>query len=338
MDNAFHDRSRSTVYAGPLMTDQPMNMGQAAQPQALLLLGPTASGKSALALELARMLPAEIISIDSALVYRGMDIGSAKPTSAELQAAPHHLIDIRAINEPYSAADFVADASRLVREIRARGRLPLIVGGTMLYAKAIREGIDEMPSTSPEVRSAVAAEGAAKGWPAMHAELAKIDPAAAERLAPNDKQRIGRALEVFRMTGKPLSQFHRKTPHPAFPMLTAALVPEDRASLHERIEERFDAMLAAGLLDEVRKLMAEPGFDANSPAMRAVGYRQAVQFLEGRTNYAAFRLAGIAATRQLAKRQLTWLRSMPDVIKIEPFAPDAFETLLKLAQPLVPAG
>lgn len=201
MDNAFHDGSRSTVYAGPLMTDQPMNMGQAAAPQALLLLGPTASGKSALALQLARLLPVEIISIDSALVYRGMDIGSAKPTSAELQAAPHHLIDIRAINEPYSAADFVADASRLVREIRARGRLPLIVGGTMLYAKAIREGIDEMPSTSPEVRSAVAAEGAAKGWPAMHAELAKIDPAAAERLAPNDKQRIGRALEVFRMTG-----------------------------------------------------------------------------------------------------------------------------------------
>ena len=232
MDNAFHDGSRSTVYAGPLMTDQPMNMGQAAAPQALLLLGPTASGKSALALQLARLLPVEIISIDSARVYRGMDIGSAKPTSAELQAAPHHLIDIRAINEPYSAADFVADASRLVREIRARGRLPLIVGGTMLYAKAIREGIDEMPSTSPEVRSAVAAEGAAKGWPAMHAELAKIDPAAAERLAPNDKQRIGRALEVFRMTGKPLSHFHRKAPHPAFPMLTAALVPEDRAALH----------------------------------------------------------------------------------------------------------
>ena len=163
MDNAFHDGSRSTVYAGPLMTDQPMNMGQAAAPQAFLLLGPTASGESALALELARLLPVEIISIDSALVYRGMDIGSAKPTSVELQAAPHHLIDIRAINEPYSAADFVADASRLVREIRARGRLPLIVGGTMLYAKAIREGIDEMPSTSPEVRSAVAAEGAAKG-------------------------------------------------------------------------------------------------------------------------------------------------------------------------------
>ena len=233
---------------------------------------------------------------------------------------------------------FRSDASRLVQEIRGRGRLPVIAGGTMLYAKALREGIDEMPSTSPEIREAVAAEGLAKGWPAMHEELAEFDPATAARLAPNDKQRISRAIEVYRMTGKPLSAFHRKAPRPAFPMVTAALVPEDRAALHARIEKRFDIMLEDGFLMEVKRLMASPAFDPASPAMRAVGYRQAIEFLEGRCGYEAFRLAGIAATRQLAKRQLTWLRSMPDVVRIEPFAPGAFDTLLKLAKPLVPAA
>ncbi|MDO5531756.1 tRNA (adenosine(37)-N6)-dimethylallyltransferase MiaA [Sutterella sp.] len=295
------------------------------KPEALLLLGPTASGKSALALELARKYPLEIISIDSALVYRGMDIGSAKPTKEELAAAPHHLIDIREINEPYSAADFVEDCVRLVPEIRARGRIPLIAGGTMLYAKALREGIDEMPTTSPEVREGVAAEAERIGWPAMHKVLAECDPVTAARLAPNDRQRIGRALEVYRMTGRPLSSFHRREPRPALPLVTAALVPSDRAALHRRIELRFDQMLEAGFVDEVKGLMARPDFDAESPAMRAVGYRQAIEYLEGKRTFEEFRLAGIAATRQLAKRQLTWLRSMTDVERVDPLEPGAFE-------------
>lgn len=290
------------------------------KPIALLLLGPTASGKSALSLKLAEKFPVEIISIDSALVYRGMDIGSAKPTEAELRAAPHHLINIREISEPYSAAEFVEDCTRLVGEIRARGRIPLIVGGTMLYAKALREGIDEMPTTSPEVRTSIAEEAQKLGWPAMHELLRACDPETAMRLAPNDKQRIGRALEVYRMTGKPLSSFHRRDARPAFPMTTVALVPEDRKRLHELIEKRFDAMLAAGFLDEVRGLMKRPDFDPESPAMRAVGYRQAIEYLEGKRTYDAFRLAGIAATRQLAKRQLTWLRSMESVCRLNPFS------------------
>ena len=299
---------------------------------ALLLLGPTASGKSALSLKLAEKYPVEIISIDSALVYRGMDIGSAKPTEEELRAAPHHLINIREINEPYSAADFVTDCTRLVHEIRGRGRIPLIVGGTMLYAKALRDGIDEMPTTSPEVRAGVSEEAEKLGWPAMHEILQACDPETAARLAPNDKQRIGRALEVYRMTGKPLSSFHRREARPAFPMATVALVPEDRKRLHELIEKRFDAMLAAGFLDEVKGLMARPDFDPESPAMRAVGYRQAIEYLEGRRTYDEFRLAGIAATRQLAKRQLTWLRSMEDITRIDPFSTQSFslcESIIK---------
>ena len=309
---------------------------QAARPQALLLLGPTASGKSALSLAIAKKHLVEIISIDSALVYRGMDVGSAKPAREELALAPHHLIDIRGIGEPYSAAEFVEDCVRLVPEIRARGRIPLIVGGTMLYAKALREGIDEMPTTPPEVRATVAREAAEFGWPAMHARLAEVDPATAARLAPNDRQRIGRALEVWRMTGRPLSSFHRGEPRPAFPMTTAALVPGDRRRLHALIEQRFDAMLANGFLDEVRTLMARPDFDPESPAMRAVGYRQAVEYLRGERTHADFRLAGIAATRQLAKRQLTWLRSMEGVEKLDPFLPGALEALERLALAAAP--
>ncbi len=304
------------------------------KPIALLLLGPTASGKSALSLKLAEKYPVEIISIDSALVYRGMDIGSAKPTEEELRAAPHHLINIREINEPYSAADFVTDCTLLVHEIRGRGRIPLIVGGTMLYAKALREGIDEMPTTSPEVRAGVSEEAEKLGWPAMHEILQACDPETAARLAPNDKQRIGRALEVYRMTGKPLSSFHRREARPAFPMATVALVPEDRKRLHELIEKRFDAMLAAGFLDEVKGLMARPDFDPESPAMRAVGYRQAIEYLEGWRTYDEFRLAGIAATRQLAKRQLTWLRSMENVTRIDPFEPLSARKILTVMEEL----
>lgn len=305
------------------------------KPIALLLLGPTASGKSALSLKLAEKYPVEIISIDSALVYRGMDIGSAKPTEEELRAAPHHLINIREINEPYSAADFVTDCTRLVHEIRGRNRIPLIVGGTMLYAKALREGIDEMPTTSPEIRAGVAEEAEKLGWPAMHEMLRICDPETAARLAPNDKQRIGRALEVFRMTGKPLSSFHRREARPAFPMMTVALVPEDRKRLHELIEKRFDVMLAAGFLDEVKGLMARPDFDPESPAMRAVGYRQAIEYLKGRRTYDEFRLAGIAATRQLAKRQLTWLRSMENITRVDPFEPSSAGRILTVMEDLL---
>ena len=283
------------------------------KPIALLLLGPTASGKSALSLKLAEKYPVEIISIDSALVYRGMDIGSAKPTEEELRT----------------------DCTRLVHEIRGRNRIPLIVGGTMLYAKALREGIDEMPTTSPEIRAGVAEEAEKLGWPAMHEMLRICDPETAARLAPNDKQRIGRALEVFRMTGKPLSSFHRREARPAFPMMTVALVPEDRKRLHELIEKRFDVMLAAGFLDEVKGLMARPDFDPESPAMRAVGYRQAIEYLEGRRTYDEFRLAGIAATRQLAKRQLTWLRSMENITRVDPFEPSSAGRILTVMEDLL---
>ncbi len=287
--------------------------------QALMILGPTAGGKSALSLEMARRYDVEIISMDSALVYRGMDIGTAKPTLEERSVCPHHLIDIRDIGEAYSAADFLQDAVRLVSEIRSRGRIPLIVGGTMLYAKALREGINDMPSTAPEVREAVAREAAECGWPVMHEKLREVDPVTAARLAPNDSQRIGRALEVWRMTGRPISAFHAESVRkPAVETLTVGLLPSDRKWLHARIEARFDQMLADGFLDEMKALMSRPDYDPESPAMRAVGYRQAIDFIEGRTDMAAFRLAGVAATRQLAKRQMTWMRSMPDVLLMDP--------------------
>ena len=301
------------------------------KPQALMILGPTASGKSALSLAMAARRRVEIISMDSALVYRGMDIGSAKPTVEERAVCPHHLIDIREIGEAYSAAEFLADTVRLVREIRSRGAFPLIVGGTMLYAKALRDGINDMPSTDPEVRKRVAAEGEEKGWPAMHAELARIDPVTAARLAPNDSQRIGRALEVYRMTGKTLSAFHaEQTTEKAFPFVTIGLLPGDRKVLHARIEKRFTAMLDEGFLDEVRRLMARDDFDPQSPAMRAVGYRQAIDFLEGKTDREAFLLAGVAATRQLAKRQMTWMRGMDDVLLLDPDDPATMERALAL--------
>lgn len=303
-------------------------------PLALLLLGPTASGKSALSLSLARRHPVEIISIDSALVYRGLDIGSAKPTPEERSVCPHHLIDVREIDEPYSAADFLTDTAKLVPEIRARGRVPLIVGGTMLYAKALREGLNDLPTTSPLVRSEVLEEGECLGWPAMWEKLREIDPETAARLQPADRQRIGRALEVWRMTGKTLSSFHAKAAKPHFPMLSVGLLPPDRKLLHRRIEERFDAMLDAGFLAEVRDLMKCPRFDRESPAMRAVGYRQAIDCLSGECGFEEFRLAGIAATRQLAKRQMTWMRSMPDLTLLDPDDPATLSTLDAMVETL----
>jgi tRNA dimethylallyltransferase len=292
---------------------------------AILLLGPTACGKSAFAMRLAAERRIEIVSIDSAQVYRGMDIGTAKPSAAERAAVPHHLIDIRDPSEPYSAADFVADAPGVIAAIRARGALPLVVGGTMLYAKALRDGLSDLPAADPEVRARLEADAAAAGWPALHARLAAVDPVTAERLKPNDSQRIQRALEVYEVTGVPMARLHAVQQRPLLRLATIALLPADRAELHRRIEQRFDAMLAQGFLDEARALRARGDLDPELPSMRSVGYRQAWSHLEGRTDFAAFRAAGIAATRQLAKRQITWLRSMRDATLIDPFATDAYE-------------
>ncbi|MEN9630780.1 MAG: tRNA dimethylallyltransferase MiaA [Pseudomonadota bacterium] len=278
--------------------------------QGLCLAGPTASGKTAVALDLAQHLPLEVISVDSALVYRGMDIGTAKPTAEERAQVPHHLIDILEPTEAYSAARFVADATRLAAEVRARGRLPLLVGGTMLYLKALREGIDTMPPADGEVRRQLDEQAAQHGWPALHAELARVDPATAARLPPGDSQRIQRALEVYRLTGRPLSQWQqgpRAADTDAWPLV--ALEPQSRAWLHQRIADRFAAMLKAGLLDEVRALRLRGDLLPELPSMRCVGYRQAWLALDGGRSDTLFD-QGVAATRQLAKRQLTWLRGM----------------------------
>ena len=281
--------------------------------RALCLAGPTAAGKTAAALALAQALPLEIVSVDSALVYRGMDIGTAKPTAAERAAVPHHLIDLLDPSESYSAARFAVDAGRAIAEIRGRGKLPLLVGGTMLYFKALFEGLDAMPEASPALRAEIDAEAKARGWPALHAELARVDAGTAARLAPNDAQRIQRALEVWRASGRPLSSFHRERPATEanaanWPLIS--LEPNDRAWLHARIEQRFDAMLAAGLEDEVAALRERQDLHPDLPSMRCVGYRQVWEALDD-GEPERIRERGIAASRQLAKRQLTWLRSMP---------------------------
>jgi tRNA dimethylallyltransferase len=290
------------------------------------IAGPTASGKTALALAVAERFGCEIISVDSALVYRGMDIGTAKPSSAERAAVPHHLIDIREPTQPYSAAEFVNDAKRLMAEIRARGKRPLLVGGTMLYFKALIEGLDALPAADAAIRAQLDAQARTLGWPALHAELARVDPATAVRLATHDAQRIQRALEVWHASGKPLSSFH-SGPKTGAAVQLIALEPHSRAWLHERIAERFDSMLAAGLIEEVQRLRATPGLHADLPSMRAVGYRQVSEALDaglaGPALHAAVRERGIAATRQLAKRQLTWLRSMVSRERVACDEPDA---------------
>ena len=281
-------------------------------PRLLPLAGPTASGKTDAALALAARLPCEIVSVDSALVYRGMDIGTAKPTAAERAAVPHHLIDIRDPSQAYSAAEFATDARRLVGEINARGRVALLVGGTMLYFKALFEGLDAMPAADPELRREIEAEAAQRGWPAVHADLAQVDPVTAARLSPNDSQRVQRALEVWRSTGRPLSDYQRGGSGEAGlkPAALLSLEPVDRAWLHQRIAQRFDAMLAGGFLDEVRALRARDDLNPALPSMRSVGYRQAWQALDEGWPPGELRDRGIFATRQLAKRQLTWLRGM----------------------------
>lgn len=281
-------------------------------PRVFVLLGPTASGKSALAMQLAGRFPVEIVSVDSAQVYRGLDVGTAKPTAAERRAVPHHLVDIVEPAENYSAGRFRADAIRVAQEILGRKRIPLLVGGTMLYYRALAAGLDALPAADPAMRATLDAEARQRGWPALHAELAGVDPAAAARIKPGDAQRIQRALEVWRTTGKALSSL-QTAPAPALPFALEAfaLVPEDRAELHRRIAARFDAMLRDGLVEELRGLRRRHALRADLPSMRAVGYRQAWEFLEDRITQAELREKGIAATRQLAKRQLTWLRSLP---------------------------
>ena len=280
-------------------------------PPALCLIGPTASGKTDLAFAIAERFPVEIISLDSAQVFIGMNIGTAKPDRETLARFPHHLIDLITPEERYSAAQFRSDALRVMAEITARGKIPLLVGGTMLYFKALTEGLAELPAANAEVRAAIDAEAATRGWPALHAELAQLDPVSAARLAPTDAQRIQRALEVLRITGKPLGDFWQRQPEAELPyrMLSIALTAPERKILHERIAQRFRAMLAAGLVDEVVQLRAKYQLTADLPAMRCVGYRQVWEMLEGTLPADELADRGIFATRQFAKRQLTWLRA-----------------------------
>lgn len=309
-------------------------MNTTVQLRYLALLGPTASGKTAAALAIAGRLPVEIISLDSALVYRSMDIGTAKPSATELAAVPHHLIDIRDPLQAYSAAEFANDARALISDITARGKLPLLVGGTMLYLKALREGLDSMPKADPQLRATLERQGRERGWSALHAELARVDPPSAARLNPADAQRISRALEVFRLTGQALSSFHsgkskaaEADPH----SLLISLEPSERSWLHERIAQRFDAMLARGFIGEVQALRDRGDLNPDLPSMRCVGYRQAWQALDSLWPMSELRDKGIFATRQLAKRQLTWLRSMPERQVVACDSAQAVEQVLALA-------
>ena len=301
-----------------------------------VILGPTASGKSAIAMAVARELPVEIISVDSALVYRGMDIGTAKPSLAEREAVPHHLIDIIDPAQSYSAARFAQDARRLAGEIRARGRLPLLVGGTMLYAKALIEGLHALPGADPAIRARLDEQAEREGWPAMHARLARVDPVTAARLAPGDSQRVQRALELYELTGQPMSKLlaagEAATGDERY--LCVALEPSDRATLHARIRARLLEMLDAGFVDEVRGLRARGDLHPGLPSMRCVGYRQIWEHLDGRYDRPTMIERALAATRQLAKRQLTWLRAMPQRLVFDSLAPDTVRRVVQTVREL----
>jgi len=304
------------------------------RPLAVSIMGPTASGKTAAALAIASRIPSEIISVDSALVYRGMDIGTAKPTREELAAAPHHLIDILDPLDAYSVAQFRIDTLRLVDDIAARGKLPLLVGGTMLYFKGLADGLDDLPGADPAVRAALDEEAARDGWPALHARLARLDPPTAARLKPNDAQRVQRALEIITLSGQPMSALLAQKEKTALPfdVLPLALEPSERGVLHERIALRFDKMLAdspdGNLITEVEALRRRGDLHLGLPSIRCVGYRQAWEYLDGTIDYATMRETGIIATRQLCKRQLTWLRSMPERVVIDCLRPDAAAAVL----------
>ena len=310
------------------------------RPSAIAIMGPTASGKTAFALEVAERFNGEIVSVDSALVYRGLDIGAAKPSADERARVPHHLLDVRDPWQVYSAADFAHDARRAMDDIAARGRLPVLAGGTGLYFQALLEGLAALPPADAALRDRIAARAQQDGWPALHAELARIDPEAAARIHATDPQRIQRALEVFHLTGTPISHWQRTARRERLPyrVLKLVLAPADRAVLHARIAQRFDLMLEQGFLDEVRALRARGDLHADLPSMRCVGYRQAWEALDGLEadparplDLAGLRERGIAATRQLAKRQITWLRSMPQRHAIACDAPGAQQRLVEAA-------
>lgn len=304
------------------------------KPLAVAIMGPTASGKTAAALAIASRIPAEIISVDSALVYRGMDIGTAKPSAEELASAPHHLIDIIDPTEAYSVAQFRAATLELVEQISARGNLPLLVGGTMMYFKGLTAGLDDLPTADVALRARIEAEAAAIGWPGMHEKLRALDPATADRLKPNDAQRINRALEIIELSGRPMSELltGREQLELPFDLLSFALEPSDRAVLHQRIATRFDQMLGtsddSGIVAEVAGLRARGDLNPAMPSMRCVGYRQAWEYLDGSIDRAGLRETGIVATRQLAKRQLTWLRAMPDRVVIDCLGDNTAGTML----------
>lgn len=289
----------------------------------MAIMGPTASGKTGLALEIAKHIPSEIISVDSALVYRHMDIGTAKPTAEEMAIAPHWLIDIIEPNEAYSVAEFVKDATRLIGEIQSRGNLPILAGGTIMYFNALINGISPLPKSDTNIRDDIAREAEQKGWQILHDELAVIDPVAAARIHPNDPQRLTRALEVYRSSGKTLTHWQQQATHRCpYNIEQFAIAPQDRAVLHDRIAQRFDIMLEQGLVAEVEKLQQRGDLNEDMPSIRSVGYRQVWQYLNGELSYADMRDKGIIATRQLAKRQLTWLRGWSDLTWLDTFAKD----------------
>ena len=307
-------------------------------PPAIFIMGPTASGKTGLAVELYQHLPVELISVDSALVFKDMDIGTAKPVASILARAPHHLIDLIPPTEVYSAATFRNDALKLMAEITARGKVPLLVGGTMLYFKALQGGLSQLPEADPNVRQKLDAQAAQIGWPAMHDKLAEIDPETAARLEPADAQRVQRALEVYEISGKTMTELHQSSMSDKLPyqLLKIALTPSDRSVLHDRIAIRFDDMLKQGFVDEVKRLLLKyPSLNADMPSMRCVGYRQALEHLAGNYDVAELRDRGIFATRQLAKRQLTWLRGMDDTFEVNCLNPKMLETVLNEINQLI---
>lgn len=304
------------------------------RPLAILLMGPTAAGKTDLAIELHERLGCELISVDSALIYRGMDIGTAKPGLDELARAPHRLIDIRDPAEAYSAADFRHDALEAMRQITAAGRIPLLVGGTMMYYKRLLEGVANLPPADPAIRAELDAQARAQGLSALHDELGRVDPEAAQRIHPNDPQRLLRALEVYRISGRSMSEFWRQQAQETFPWntLSIGVAPAERSLLHARIAQRFEAMLEQGFIDEVIALRARGDLHLGLPSMRCVGYRQAWEYLDGQLDWEGLRERGTVATRQLAKRQLTWLRSWPGVNWVDSQRSEALEEILKLVR------